>query len=285
MPMKTRLILVTGSSGMFAQDFLKVASQMRFELLALDRSQLDITNLGQVRETIGRFSPWAVVNGAAYTNVDKAETETSSAMAANAIGPRNLAIACEETGSCLLHISTDYVFDGTKEGRYEVWDDTNPINFYGKSKLWGERYITSLCRRFFIVRTSWLFGQHGKNFVRTMINLSKDSKPLRVVNDQWGSPTYTTDLAQACLSLLQTGAFGTYHVTNTGITNWYEFAVEIFRQIGISKPVIPIASEDFPTPAKRPRNSALDPYPLKETVRFLLPEWQDGLKRYLQELQ
>lgn len=282
--MRTRLILVTGSSGMFAKDFLKLSSQTPTELVALDRNQLDITNLAEVLETVRHLSPWAVVNGAAYTNVDRAETEIDSCMAVNALGPRNLAIACEEVGSYLLHISTDYVFDGNKEGKYQIWDDPNPINHYGKSKLWGERYITSLCRRFFVLRTSWLFGQHGRNFVKTMVNLSESSRPLCVVDDQWGSPTYTIDLAQVCISLLQTGAFGIYHVTNTGITNWYDFAVEIFRQMEIRKHVVPIASEDFPTPARRPRNSALDSYPLKETIGFHLPQWQDALRRYIKEL-
>lgn len=253
------------------------------EIHALDRSRLNVTDLDAVVKVVRDLHPWAVVNCAAYTNVDKAETEVAAAMATNALGPRNLAVACEETGAWLMHFSTDYIFDGSKAGPYGIWDEPNPVNQYGRSKLWGERYAASLCRRYFILRTSWLFGRHGRNFVQTMLGLGKGDAPLQVVNDQAGAPTYTIDFARAAASLLETGAFGIYHVTNSGLTTWYGFAVEIMRKSGLRKEILPVSTEEFPRPARRPRNSALDPYPLKETIGHLLPDWQNALDRYLRE--
>ncbi|MEW6229716.1 MAG: dTDP-4-dehydrorhamnose reductase, partial [Bacillota bacterium] len=181
-------VLITGAKGMLGQDMVAEFQKRDYEAHAADHETLDITDIQAVRATITALKPDLVVNCAAYTNVDKAESELEVAMKVNGLGPRNLALACEATGAVLLHISTDYVFDGEKEGPYEIWDTPNPINVYGKSKLWGENYIRSLMHRYFIVRTSWLFGKGGRNFVTTMLELAKRGEPIRVVNDQRGCP-------------------------------------------------------------------------------------------------
>jgi dTDP-4-dehydrorhamnose reductase len=160
---------------------------------------------------------------------------------------------------------------------------SNPINIYGKSKMWGEKYVQSLMSRSYVVRTSWLYGAGGRNFVTTMLELAAKNQKLRVVNDQYGVPTYTVDLAKACLALIESGAYGLYHTTNSGITSRYDFTVEIMRQTGTNVEVLPIPASGFPRPAKRPKNSALNPYPLKEAIGYLLPEWKESLTRYLVE--
>jgi dTDP-4-dehydrorhamnose reductase len=251
------------------------------EVKPAGHSDLDITDLKAVKDALAALRPDLVVNCAAYTNVDRAESEPQLAMAVNALGPRNLALACSETGTALLHISTDYVFDGQKPGPYTIWDAPAPLNAYGASKLWGENYVRSLMTRYYVIRTSWLFGPGGKNFVTTMLELAGRGLPLRVVNDQHGCPTYTADLARACADLVRTGAFGIYHITNQEPTTWYRFAAEIFRNACLDVDLKPIPTKDFPRPAARPANSVLDPYPLKETLGYLLPPWQDALARYL----
>ena len=201
-------VLITGAKGMLGQDMVAEFQRRDYEVHAADHQTLDITDIQAVRAAITALRPDIVVNCAAYTDVDKAESEPEIAMRVNGLGPRNLALACEATGAVLLHISTDYVFDGEKEGPYEIWDTPNPINVYGKSKLWGENYVRSLMHRYFIVRTSWLFGKGGRNFVTTMLELAKRGEPIRVVNDQRGCPTYTVDLARACVDLVESGCFG-----------------------------------------------------------------------------
>lgn len=270
-------VLITGAKGMLGQDMVAEFQKRDYEVHAADHKALDITDIQAVRAAITALRPDIVVNCAAYTNVDKAESEPEIAMRVNGLGPRNLALACEATGAVLLHISTDYVFDGEKEGPYEIWDTPNPINVYGKSKLWGENYVRSLMHRYFIVRTSWLFGKGGRNFVTTMLELAKRGEPIRVVNDQRGCPTYTVDLARACVDLVESGCFGIYHVTNQGATTWYEFAREIFRCAGIQIDLEAITSDQFPRPAKRPRNSELCSFPLREILEWEIGDWRQGL--------
>ena len=274
-------VLITGAKGMLGQDMVAEFQRREYEVHAASHKTLDITDIHAVRAAIEALRPDVVVNCAAYTNVDKAESEPEAAMRVNGLGPRNLALACEATGAVLLHISTDYVFDGEKEGPYEIWDTPNPINAYGKSKLWGENYVRSLIYRYFIVRTSWLFGKGGRNFVTTMLELAKRGEPMRVVNDQRGCPTYTVDLARACADLVESGCFGTYHVTNQGVTTWYEFAMEIFMQAGLNVRVEPIATVQFTRPASRPQNSELGSYPLLETLGYILPAWQAAILAYI----
>lgn len=276
-------VLITGAKGMLGQDMVAEFQKRDYEVHAADHKALDITDIQAVRAAITALKPDIVVNCAAYTNVDKAESEPEIAMRVNGLGPRNLALACEATGAVLLHISTDYVFDGEKEGPYEIWDTPNPINAYGKSKLWGENYVRSLMHRYFIVRTSWLFGKGGKNFVTTMLELAKRGEPIRVVNDQRGCPTYTVDLARACADLVESGCFGIYHVTNQGATTWYEFAKEILRCAGLRVHALPITSEELPRPARRPRNSELASFPLERLLRTLPGSWTDKLVEVIAE--
>lgn len=270
-------VLITGARGMLGQDMVAEFHSRDYEVHEADHKALDVTDIDAVRRTIEILRPDVVVNCAAYTSVDKAETEVEVAMRVNGLGPRNLALACQAHGAVLLHISTDYVFDGNKEGPYEIWDTPNPINVYGKSKLWGENYVRSLMHRYFVIRTSWLFGRGGNNFVTTMLELAKQKQRIRVVNDQRGCPTYTVDLAKACVDLVESGCFGVYHVTNQGAVTWYEFAREIFRCAGVQVDLEPVTSDQFPRPARRPKNSELSPYPLRETINREMRDWREAL--------
>lgn len=292
-------ILVTGAGGMLGRDMTLELAARRHDVVALTRGDLDIADIGAVRERISALRPDVVVNCAAYTRVDDAERDRERAFATNALGPRNLALACRRVGAVLLHISTDYVFDGGKGEPYTIWDPPSPLNVYGASKWWGENYVRSLLPEHYLVRTSWLFGEHGRNFVTTMLRMADKcggdelessrtvsaprgaAQGIPVVADQQGSPTYTVDLAKACADLLETGCFGIYHVTNQGVTTWYEFAKAIFARVGLAINVRPVTSEEFARPARRPRNSALDAYPLRETIGYVLPPWEDALARFL----
>lgn len=274
-------VLITGARGMLGQAMVAEFTRRGDEVQPAGHSDLDITDLKAVKDTLAALRPDLVVNCAAYTNVDRAESEPQLAMAVNALGPRNLALACSETGAALLHISTDYVFNGQKPGPYTIWDAPAPLNAYGVSKLWGENYVRSLMTRYYLIRTSWLFGPGGKNFVTTMLELAGRSLPLRVVDDQHGCPTYTADLARACADLVRTGAFGIYHITNQEPTTWYRFAAEIFRNACLNVDLKPIPTKDFPRPAARPANSVLAPYPLEETLGRIRRSLQRALRRYL----
>ena len=273
-------VAVTGAAGMLGRDVVAALRERNHDVVALPHAALDITGPERVREEIGRLGPEVVVNCAAYTAVDAAEDDWERALAVNGLGPRNLALACRENGAVLVHVSTDYVFGGHKDTPYGVFDPTGPINAYGRSKLWGELAIRAVHPAFYIVRTSWLFGD-GPNFVRTMLRLGREKAVVSVVDDQHGAPTFTPDLARALSDLVETGAFGTYHVTNGGATTWCGFAREIFRQRGLPVRVDPCTTGEFPRPAARPANSRLDPFPLRETVGYLLPPWEDALARYL----
>ena len=295
-------ILVTGSGGMLGRDMTLELAARRHDVVALTHGDLDIADIGAVRERVSALCPDVVVNCAAYTRVDDAERDRETAFATNALGPRNLALACRRVGAVLLHISTDYVFDGEKEEPYTIWDLPSPLNVYGASKWWGENYVRSLLPEHYLVRTSWLFGEHGRNFVTTMLRMADKcgavelessrtvsaprgaAQGVPVVADQRGSPTYTVDLAKACADLLETGCFGIYHVTNQGVTTWYEFAKAVFARVGLAINVRPVTSEEFARPARRPRNSALDAYPLRETIGYVLPSWEDALARFLSGL-
>lgn len=302
-------IVVSGATGMLGRDMTRELVRRGHDVVALDHRELDVTDIRAVRECIAGLRPHVAVNCAAYTRVDDAEAEKALAFATNALGPRNLALACREAKAALLQVSTDYVFDGKKAEPYTIWDTPSPLNVYGASKLWGENYVRALLAEHYLVRTSWLFGQHGRNFVDTMLKAGKNhsgslncgssnssksgcaiddarnesgsSSAIFVVADQRGSPTYTVDLAKACADLLNTGCFGIYHVANQGVTTWYEFAKAIFAHVGVTVDVRPVTSDEIVRPARRPRNSALDPYPLRETIGYLLPSWEDALVRFL----
>ncbi len=276
-------VLVTGSAGMLARDVVPCLSQAGHIPYAPPESELDILKLQGVRSAIDSCRPDVLINCAAYNKVDRAEEEDEGRQATmvNGLGVQNLSLACQERDIPLVHFSTDYVFDGTKEGAYTIYDQPNPINSYGRSKLLGEKYVLWLLRRFYLIRTSWLFGIHGPNFVETMLKLAETQKQVSVVNDQRGCPTWTQHLAEAVVALIESRRYGVYHATNSGPTTWYEFAKEIFRLAGTDTEVLPITTAQFPRPARRPANSILDRFPLSEVMGTEMPKWQEGLQRYL----
>lgn len=274
-------VLITGAKGMLGQALVSMVETRQWTGIPLSRGDLDITDLRAVRNALFEHRPDVVVNCAAYTDVDGAESAREKAFIVNGLGPRNLALACRDIEADLVHISTDYIFDGSKDSGYEIFDQPGPLNVYGASKLWGEKAVASLGHRWYIVRTSWLFGPGGKNFVLTMLDLGKKRSVLRVVNDQHGCPTFTVDLARAVTDLIKTQCYGIYHVTNQGSTSWFYFARKIFEKAGLPISVEPCSTEEFPRPAVRPKNSVLDPFPLGETIGYLLPPWEDALERYL----
>ncbi len=274
-------ILITGSNGMLGRDLSALLSG-RYEVLGADLPEVDITNLRLVRGAFPAAGLDAVIHTAAFTAVDDCERRPEVAFQVNAEGTRNVAIACRESSVPLCYISTDYVFDGGKPTPYVENDTPNPLNIYGASKLQGEKHVAELLPAAWIVRTSWLFGPLGKNFVRTILERARQGNPLRVVDDQFGAPTYTVDLAEKLERIVMKGKPGIYHATSHGYCSWFEFAGEILRQAGLSH--IPLAA--IPTSASdrralRPRNSRLAHTRLESEGLGLLPPWQDALKRYL----
>lgn len=252
----------------------------------LDYEPLDITNAAAVQETLKRIHPDAVIHCAAWTAVDAAEEPANQAKvhAVNAEGTAHIAQACAQTGCKLMYISTDYVFDGQGDTPWQPdCKDYAPLNVYGQSKLEGELSVAQTMERFFIVRTAWVFGQNGNNFVKTMLKLSQTHDTLRVVCDQIGTPTYTPDLARLLVDMIQTDKYGYYHATNEGgYISWYDFACEIFRQAGRPVKVLPVTTAEYGlSKAKRPFNSRLDKSKLLQMGFQPLPDWKDALKRYL----
>lgn len=277
-------ILITGSGGMLGHALTAVLSQQH-KLTGLDLPGLDITNLSAVKSAVSFHQPGLVINAAAYTDVDGCETNIDHAFAVNALGPRNLAVVCNELNIPLVHISTDYIFDGTGSVPYKESDQPNPQSVYGKSKLLGEQQVRELTDKHYIIRTSWLYGRHGRNFVDTMLRLAREQDEISVVNDQVGSPTYSVDLAEAIAGLITEPAYGTYHITNSGACSWYEFALEIFRQAGIEQiKVKPITTEELNRPATRPRYSVLDNYIWRLQGKKPLRHYKEALKDYLESL-
>ncbi|MCP8617497.1 dTDP-4-dehydrorhamnose reductase [Salirhabdus salicampi] len=279
-------IVVTGAAGQLGSD---VVQQLRkideYEVYGFTRQELDITNDEEVFNTFRSIRPDAVIHCAAYTKVDHAEEDPDTAYLVNAIGSRNIAAASEKVKAKLVYVSTDYVFNGESEKPYHEFEETSPLGVYGKSKLAGETFVRNLHSQFFIVRTSWVFGVNGQNFVKTMMELAKKMDELKVVEDQVGSPTYTQDLARNIIEMVQTEKYGTYHVSNSGQCSWFEFASEIFNQIGSDIKVNPCTTEEFPRPAPRPKNSVFDHMALRLNQFAEMPHWRDALTRFLQELQ
>ncbi len=271
-------VVVTGANGMLGKDLQRVFAGD--DLVALKRDDLDITNLNESLKTIKRLQPDILIHSAAYTDVDNSELEPEQAYAVNGLGTRNIAMSCEEVKCPVMYISSDYVFDGTRSEPYNEWDPVNPVNQYGLSKLMGENFVKSLTSRYYIVRTSWLYGSNGHNFVDTIKRLLTEKDEIDVVDDQRGSPTYTYDLAIALKDLAGRG-YGTYHVTNSSNCSWYEFAVEIARLSGSSTIVKPTTSDKFKRPAKRPAFSILGNTMLKLEGVNELRHWKDALKEYM----
>ena len=277
-------VAVTGSGGLLGREVVRVF-QKEYDVIELPHNRLDISDLGQVREVLLNNSPDMVVNCAAYAAVDKAEEDIEKVNLINGLGVRNLALVCRELGIPLVHISTDYVFSGEKEEPWGIFDRREPVNAYGYSKYLGERYLETISPQYYLVRTSWLFGSGGPNFVASILNAASKQPELRVVNDQVGCPTYAVHLTEGILELVKTGAFGVYHITNQGGVSWYELARFIIQEAGLDVAIVPVSSAEFPRLARRPRNSILNLFPLRETIGRLLPPWQDAMSDYLQDLK
>ncbi|WZL73635.1 dTDP-4-dehydrorhamnose reductase [Clostridiaceae bacterium 35-E11] len=273
-------ILITGATGMLGNDLLKALS-LEHEVIGTSSKDMDITDIDKTVAMMKEIKPNVVINSAAYTDVDGCEANVDIAYKVNALGARNLAMACNEVDASMVYISTDYVFDGTKQQAYNEFDHTNPMSIYGKSKLAGENYVRDILNKFYIVRTSWLYGMNGKNFVTTMMNLSKTMTALNVVNDQIGSPTYTPDLAKAIGKLIQRPTYGIFNITNSEHCSWYDYAKEIFKLAHINMTVNPTTTEAFNRPAPRPKYSVLENYCWKLEGYEPLRSYKEALKEYI----
>lgn len=276
---------ITGVNGQLGYDVKRELLERGYtDILAPTRVDLDITNEDAVKKMIREYRPSVIFHCAAYTAVDKAEEEQEKCYQVNVLGTKYLTEAAKEMDAKIIYISTDYVFDGTKEGIYQIEDRVNPVNYYGKTKYLGENFIREYDNHI-IVRISWVFGINGKNFIRTMLNLAESHKELNVVCDQIGSPTYTKDLAGLLVNMFLSNVKGLYHVTNEGYCSWYEFAEFIFKESRKKVKVHPILTKDYKTIAKRPLNSKLSKESLDDIGMKRLPEWQDAVKRYIRELK
>lgn len=268
-------ILITGAGGMLAFALKNVFSDQ--ETVTLDQSQLDITNAAAVTKSVKEIAPQLIINAAAYTDVDGAETNRALAFAVNETGVHNLAQAAEENSVTIVHYSTDYIFPGTNPAGYREDDQPGPaVNMYGESKLAGEKALVASGARAYLLRTAWLYGPNGKNFVDTMLQLAQTKPSISVVNDQHGSPTYTLDVARATKQIIEEYQPGTYHTVNDGVTSWYNYAQKIFSRAKVPVTVTPTTSAQYPRPAKRPQYSML-----LNTRGPALRTWEEALDDYL----
>jgi len=276
-------ILVFGSAGQLGSELGRVLADQ--ELISTTRDEVDITHLAQVAEFVEHLKPEAIINAAAYTDVDGCENYQENAFLVNAIGARNVAIAARKAGSSLVHISTDYVFDGSKEKPYLEYDPPQPLNIYGLSKLVGEEMVKAQNPSSFVLRVAWLYGPVGRNFVKTMIALAQEKEEIHMVYDQRGTPTFVGDVARQIKLLIGTESYGLYHCTSQGGCTWYEFAREIFRLLGITVRVVPVTSAEFPRPAKRPANSVLDNFLLRIQGLDVMPPWEESLAANIRNIR
>ena len=277
-------VFVTGVKGQLGYDVVKELEKRGLEAIGVDIDEMDITDASSVDEVITKANPDAVIHCAAYTAVDAAEDNVDLCRRVNADGPMNIAKVCKKLDIPMVQISTDYVFDGQGTRAWEPDDACGPLSVYGLTKYEGEQAVINTLDKYFIVRIAWVFGINGKNFVTTMLNLGQTRDYLTVVNDQFGSPTYTYDLAKLLVDMVQSDKYGIYHATNEGVCTWYEFACEIFKMAGMNVKVDPVTSDNYPTKAKRPSNSRMSKDKLTENGFERLPRWQDALERYLKEL-
>ena len=308
-------ILITGATGQLGSDLVKVLSD-EYQITPAHRVDFDITNLEATLSFIRDTEPDAIIHPAAFTDVDGCESQQDKAFIVNGLGTRNIAIAAKKIDAKLFYISTDFVFGGKKTGPYREYDRPNPQTIYGKSKLLGEEFVKEQLNKFFIIRIAWLYGQNGNNFFKTMLNLAQEKKEIKVVDDQWGTPTWTMDIARQIKQLLSTEAYGIYHCTSQGSCTWYEFALEIFKCASYEAEIAPngsahlipnpesripalfaltpntqslkpiiirsVTSAGFPRPAKRPINSVLENYMLQLQHLDIMPHWKDSLHQFMQ---
>ncbi|MCR5117839.1 MAG: dTDP-4-dehydrorhamnose reductase [Lachnospiraceae bacterium] len=278
-------VLVTGVKGQLGYDVVGELKKRNIEAVGVDIDEMDITDAASVDKVIKEASPDAVIHCAAYTAVDAAEDNVDICRKVNKDGTQNIANVCKELDIKMIYISTDYVFDGEGTRPWEPDDKPDPLNVYGLTKYEGEVAVTSTLSKYFIVRIAWVFGVNGKNFIKTMLNLAKTHDSLTVVNDQFGSPTYTYDLARLLVDMVLTDKYGIYHATNEGIITWYDFACKIFETAGLNVKVSPVPASEYPAKAKRPSNSRMSKQKLVDNGFELLPTWQDALKRYIKILK
>lgn len=294
-------ILITGSNGQLGNELQKIVSTGKAEIgavseeiknaevFAMDVNILDITNLEQVKKVLNEVKPDVVINCAAVTNVDGCEANQDLAFKINSLGPRNLAMVAEELGAKIVQVSTDYVFSGVGEAPLKECDLVAPVSVYGKTKLLGEEFVRDFSTKYYIVRTAWLYGYVGHNFVYTMMKLGKDRDTLNVVNDQLGNPTHANDLAYHILKLIQTEEYGVYHCTGKGECSWYNFASEIMKLSGRNCTVNPCTSEEYksmyPNSADRPAYSSLDNMMLRCTIGDEMRDWKDALKTFMDNVE
>ncbi len=279
-------ILVTGVKGQLGYDVVKELEKRGHEVYGTDVDNMDITDGAAVEKTIKAYMPDAVIHCAAYTAVDNAEDNVDICRKINKDGTENIARACKKTGAKMIYISTDYVFDGQGTRPWEPEDKAAPLNVYGLTKYEGELAVQKHLDKFFIVRIAWVFGINGKNFIKTMLRIGREKGAVSVVKDQFGSPTYTYDLARLLADMVQSESYGIYHATNEGdFCSWYEFACFIFEAAGMDVDVTPVTSDEFPVKAKRPENSRLSKEKLSLNGFERLPLWKDAVKRYVDILE
>lgn len=276
-------ILVTGATGQLGYDVCRVLLQRGIEHIGVGTAAFDITNRESTQAFIENYHPDAIIHCAAYTKVDLAEDEAERCMRVNAEGTRNVALACRECGAKMMYISTDYVFPGTGSTPWETDAPTEPLNVYGHSKLAGEQAVQELLERYFIVRTSWIIGEHGSNFVKTMLRLAENHDSLCVVDDQIGSPTFTADLAPLLCQMIETEKYGVYHATNEGFCSWAALAEAVFRLSGKRVTVHGVSTEEYGAKALRPKNSRLSKASLDTGGFARLPVWEDTLTVFFEE--
>jgi dTDP-4-dehydrorhamnose reductase len=280
-------ILVIGHNGMLGSDMMIVARSAGHDVIGIDVPDIDITKRESIQQCLAAVNPQTIINCAAYTAVDACETNSELAFAVNAQGAGLLAGCAHESKAVLVHFSTDYVFDGTKKQPYVESDPTNPVSVYGRSKLEGEQLVQKNCRRSFIFRIAWLYGAKGSNFVKTIQTLAQKNLslgiPLRVVNDQVGTPTWTVDVCRQTFGMIGTEHYGLYHCTSEGRCSWFDFALEIVRAAGIGAQVVPCSTAEFPRPAPRPANSVLENSGLKKLGLNSMPHWKEAFEEFLRE--
>lgn len=276
-------VLVTGTKGQLGFDVCNELTRRGIENQGIDRDECDITNKQAVLDYIYNYAPDVVVHCAAYTAVDRAESEEHVCRRVNRDGTEYIALACKTINAKMVYISTDYVFNGEGDKFFEVDDKTGPLNMYGLTKLEGEEQVRKILEKYFIVRISWVFGVNGNNFINTMLRLAGGNKELKIVADQIGSPTFTYDLAPLICDMIETEKYGTYHATNEGECSWAEFAEHIFKVAGQNVLVHHITTEEYPTKAVRPKNSRLSKKSLDEAGFKRLPDWKDAVERYIKQ--
>lgn len=281
-------VLVTGANGQLGKSIEELFStnEDNIQFIFTTKAELDISIKSEIDDFFNKNNFDYCINCAAYTDVEHAERDSKSAFKVNAEGAKHLAQICKDTNTVLIHISTDYVFDGSKKEPYTEFDTPNPINEYGKSKLLGEQYIQEILAKYFIIRTSWLYSEYGNNFMKTMIRLSKERNEFGVVRDEISTPTYTKDLVEVVVNIIntKTNKYGIYHYSNEGVISWYDFAKAIFEITDINITLNPIQTDAYPTLAKRPHFSVLDKTKIKLTLGIKIPHWKDSLKKAILNL-